>query len=206
MRAWLRPLLLVSALAALPLFEAKPAEASVCIALTFDTLVHDSTSASLVTAVEKKSVWEGGRIVSYTRVHVDQKIAGDLNVGDETWVASLGGVVGTVGQIVDGEPQLHVGVPYLLFLRPDASGTSGTRIVTGRAQGEIHLKTITNAKGLPVLQAVKNPGAGELLPPKASTTTTTTVAPKLANDVVADRPVADVVKDVAAAWSKQHAP
>ncbi len=203
-RSWLRPLLLVSALAALPVLGATPAQASVCIALTFDSLVHDSTSASFATPVERKSVWEDGRIVTYTRVHIDQKIAGDLQAGDETWVASLGGVVGTVGQIVDGEPQLHVGVPYLLFLRPDRSATSGTRIVTGRAQGEVHLKAVTNAKGVSVLQTVRNPGAGELLAPKA--TASTKVIPRLATDIVADRPAADVAKDVAAAWSKQHAP
>ncbi|MEO8797167.1 MAG: hypothetical protein ABI551_04715 [Polyangiaceae bacterium] len=203
-RSWLRPLLLVSALAALPLLDATPAQASVCIALTFDSLVHDSTSASFATPVERKSVWEDGRIITYTRVHIDQKIAGDLNPGDETWVASLGGVVGTIGQVVDGEPQLHVGIPYLLVLRPDRSATSGTRIVTGRAQGEIHLKTVTNAKGVSVLQTVNTPGAGELLAPKA--TASTTVVARLAMDIVADRPAADVAKDVVAAWSKQHAP
>lgn len=203
-RSWLRPLLLISALAALPVLDATPAEASVCIALTFDSLVHDSTSASFATPVERKSVWEDGRIVTYTRVHVDKPIAGDLHAGDETWVASLGGVIGTIGQSVDGEPQLHVGVPYLLFLRPDPSATSGTRIVTGRAQGEIHLKAVTNANGVSVVQTVRNPGAGELLPPKAGASPA--VIARMATDVVADRPAADVAKDVAAAWSKQHAP
>ena len=178
------------------------ADASVSIAVSFDSLLHDSTSASVATPTEARAVWENGRIVTFTHVHVDRAIAGDLKSGDETWVASLGGIVGTVGQVVDGEPQLHVGVPYLLFLKPDASATPGTRIVTARAQGQFHLRTVTNASGAAVVSVVKNPSAGELLAPKPSANGSIV---KTAADAIADRAVDDVAKDVAASWSKAHA-
>ncbi|MGH7285685.1 MAG: hypothetical protein ACRELY_29555, partial [Polyangiaceae bacterium] len=183
-----------------------PADASVSIAVSFDALLHDSTSASVATPTDARAVWEDGRIVTFTHVHVDRAIAGDLKTGDETWVASLGGIVGTVGQVVDGEPQLHVGVPYLLFLKPDASATPGTRIVTARAQGQFHLRAASSTSGSAVVNVIRNPGAGEILAPRpapGALTNGSTV--KTAVDAIADRAIDDVAKDVAASWSKAHA-
>ena len=179
-----------------------PADASVSIAVSFDALLHDSTSASVATPTEARAVWENGRIVTFTHVHVDRAIASDLKNGDKTWVASLGGIVGTVGQVVDGEPQLHVGVPYLLFLKPDPSATPGTRIVTARAQGQYHLHTAKNSAGAPIVKVIRNPSAGELLAPKAIANGSIV---KTAADAIADRAIDDVAKDVAAGWSKAHA-
>ena len=196
-RGFLIGLFFVGALAV-----AAPADASVSIAVSFDALLHDSSSASVATPTEARAVWEDGRIVTFTHVHVDRAIAGDLKTGDEAWVASLGGIVGTVGQIVDGEPQLHVGVPYLLFLKPDASATPGTRIVTARAQGQYHLRTVTNASGASIVSVVKNPSAGELLAPKPLANGSIV---KTAVDAIDGRAVDDVAKDVAASWSKAHA-
>lgn len=206
MRSAARSFLLLLCVSA-GLLSGAPARASVSIAVTLDALLHDSTSVSIATPVEARAVWEDGRIVTYTHVHVDRAIAGDLKKDDETWVASLGGIVGNVGQVVDGEPQLHIGASYLLFLKPDASATAGTRIVTARAQGQYHLKAVTNASGSRTVNVLRNPGAGELLLPRSSSTATAHGSPvKTASDVIADRPVDDVAKDLAAAWGKAHAP
>jgi hypothetical protein len=180
---------------------AAAADASVSIAVSFDQLVHDSSAVTVATATDAQIVWENGRIVTYTHLHVDRAIAGNLHVNDAPWVASLGGIIGTTGQVVDGEPTLRVGMPYLLFLRPDTTATAGTLIVTARAQGQFHLKAQSATS---VVNVIRNPGVGEILPMKPSGGATTT--PKAAVDQIADRPIDDVAKDISSAWTKSHAP
>lgn len=186
------------------------ADASVSIAVSFDQLVHDSSAVAVATATDAQVVWEGGRIVTYTHLHVDRPVAGNLQVNDAPWVASLGGIIGTTGQIVDGEPTLHIGMPYLLFLRPDTSATSGTLMVTARAQGQFHLRATTATStpdatklGRSVVNVVRNPGVGDILPALPAKGTTT--VPKAAADQIADRPVDDVAKEISAAWKTSHA-
>jgi len=193
---------LVSVALALATMAGSQADASVSIAVSYDALVHDSTAVTVATATEARAVWEDGRIVTYTHLHVDRSIAGALPTNSEPWVASLGGIVGTIGQVVDGEPTLRVGMPYLLFLRPDSTATQGVFIVTARAQGQFHLKAATSgatpaASG--AVQVKRNPGVGEILPPRGVTTT------KAAADAIADRNLDDVAKDIATAWAKSHA-
>jgi hypothetical protein len=195
-------LLLVSA----SLSVGSAADASVSIAASFDQLVHDSSAVAVATATDAQIVWENGRIVTYTHVHVDRSLAGNLHVNDTPWVASLGGIIGNTGQVVDGEPTLRVGMPYLLFLRPDTTATAGTLIVTARAQGQFHLKATAaaDASKPAVVNVIRNPGVGEILPAKPANGST--VVPKSAADQIADRPLDDVAKDISAAWTKSHAP
>ena len=89
---------------ALAVFVPTDAQASVSIAVGYDALVKDADSVGVVTPVESKSVWEEGRIYTYTRVKVEQGVAGELGTGAEGWVRTMGGVVGKIGQLVDGEP------------------------------------------------------------------------------------------------------
>src|SRR5947208_13449238 len=106
----LRFLLLTICLALLP---TEDAQASVSIAVGFDALVKDADGVAIVTPTEAKSVWEDGRIITYTKVRIDQSVAGD--VGKEAWVRALGGVVGKIGQLVDGEPVFAPNKQTLLF-------------------------------------------------------------------------------------------
>ena len=104
------------------------AQASVSIAVGFDALVKDADSVGIVTPVEAKSVWEDGRIYTYTRVKVEQAVAGELGTNGEGWVRTMGGVVGKIGQLVDGEPVLTTGKSSLLFMRKfsKAGAAAGT--------------------------------------------------------------------------------
>jgi hypothetical protein len=192
-------LLLVAANGAVP---QKDARASVSIAVLFEALVGDTTTACIATPTEQHAVWEGGRIVTYTRVHIDDGIAGELGTGRETWVVTLGGIVGDVGQIVEGEATLRVGLPSLLFLRPDPSAAGGgAHIVTARAQGQFHVRVDPKTR-LQTFQT--SPAMGVLYPPPPSMLTRVR-SRTLASDVIANRPVGDVSKDVASAWSRTHA-
>ncbi len=179
----------------------KDAHASVSIAVLFDALVADTTTACIATPTEQHAVWEGGRIVTYTRVHIDNGIAGQLGTGKETWIVTLGGIVGDVGQTVEGEATLHIGLPSLLFLRPDPAAAGGdTHIVTARAQGQFHVKVDPKTH----LQTFRTSNAmGVLYPPQPSMLARVK-STTLASDVITNRPVADVAKDIASAWSRTH--
>jgi hypothetical protein len=108
----------------------------------------------------------------------------------------MGGVVGKTGQLVDGEPVLVPGQSSLLFLHPAPVSAFD---VTARGQGQFPL--VADGKTLPHL--VRSTSAGGLVAPRARTTAPTT---PLAADVVHGRLVDDVARDVAAAWSRTHAP
>src|SRR4029077_4401592 len=84
----------------------RDAHASVSVAVLFEELVRDASAVATVTPLEQRSVWENGRIYSYSRVNVDALLVGAMP--REVWIRTMGGVVGTIGQIVDGEPTFAI--------------------------------------------------------------------------------------------------
>jgi hypothetical protein len=190
-----RKLVAVLVMAFLVTLVSSAARASVSVAVTWDGLLHESVAAAVVTPVEARTVWENGRIYTYTRVHVDRAVAGELAAGTDAWVRTMGGVVGKVGQIVDGEPVLATGRPSLLFLHP---GPIGAYEVTARGQGQFPVVTEDPKVGPRV---VRNRSVGALVPRPAGV-----VIQRLAAEALHDRPVEDVARDVAADWDRTHAP
>ena len=189
----------LAALVGLGLAAAAPvsprASASVSIEISWEALLHSSSAAVVATSVETRPVWEDGRIYTYTRVHVDRFVAGDLPDGGEAWVRTMGGVVGKVGQIVEGEAVLSIGETGLLFLHP---GPPGAYVVTARGQGQFPLVHAADPKARPHL--IRSNAAGGLLPPSTAS------ASPFAADVVHGRGVDEVARDVTAAWDRAHAP
>lgn len=198
------------------------ATASVSIAVAFDMLVKDADAVALVTAGDPSSVWEDGRIYTYTKVKVDQGIAGDVGPGTEGWVRTMGGVVGKIGQLVDGEPVLVKDKPSLLFLRKLKAG--GVYEVSARAQGQYPVSVDEATK---LRKILRSSAVGMLLPPKAageaaartstsSSTSPQSVAPaaasvppetlkvRLAQEVLHDRAIDDVTREIATAWNRLH--
>ncbi len=173
------------------------ASASVSIAVTWDGLLHESTAAVLVTSIESRPVWENGRIYTYTRVHVDRAVAGELAAGSDAWIRTMGGVVGKVGQIVEGEAAFAPGEASLLFVHP---GPVGAFVVTARGQGQFPL--VASDPKLPP-RIIKSYSVGMLVAPRV--TAATTARPRLAAEVLHDRLVQDVADDVASAWGAAHA-
>ena len=200
------------------------AQASVSIAVAYDALVKDADAVGVATPVETKSVWEDGRIYSYTRIKIDQGVAGELATGGEGWVRTMGGVVGKVGQLVDGEAVFTPGKSSLVFLRKFKLG--GSWEVSARAQGQYPVVLDDAAKVRKVTRAAS---VGVLYPPKVLARTTpaaeqpgatgvatksATVDPRaaatevgkirLATEVLHDRPLNDVAKEIAASWKQLH--
>lgn len=217
----LRTFALSLCLAAVPLAAATvttDAEASVMIAVPFEALVKDADAVAIVVPEEAKSVWEDGRIYTYTKVRVDQGVAGDT-AGQELWIRTMGGVVGKIGQLVDGEPVFTVNKPALLFLRKFKAG--GTWEVSARAQGQF---PVVRDEAKKTKRLVRSANVGMLLPPKSARAQVEgqvegqgPVAPqaqgaatdvtkiRLAGDVLHDRPLDDATKEIAATWKRLHA-
>ena len=216
--SWLHRFGTVALLAtvALPLVPSD-ASASVSIAVGFDQLVKDADDVAVITAGEGQSVWEDGRIVTYTKVHVDQGVAGgDLTAGNDTFVRTLGGVVGKIGQQVDGEPVLVKDKPSLLFLRKFKVSAFE---VSARGQGQypVVIDEKTKAK-----KFIRSNSAGMLLPPKPATVPASGVTTQsvtdgqrqqgvkeikvLAHEMLHERSIDDGTRDIASAWKRLHAP
>lgn len=121
--------------AALLAVGAPVAHAGVAIEIGLSQLANRANAVVVGTPTESRSMWEKSegrtRIVTYHRVTVERVVAGKLE-GTETWVRSLGGQVGDIGQRVDGEAVLPRGKKLLLFLATRPEG--GTRVVA-MAQG-----------------------------------------------------------------------
>lgn len=198
------------------------ASASVSIAVAFDNLVKDADAVAVITPGEQTSVWEDGRIYTYTKVHVDQGVAGDLGAGADGYVRTMGGVVGKVGQLVDGEPVFVKDKASLLFLRKFKAG--GVYEVSARAQGQYPIVIDEKTKQRRLIRSMS---VGMLLPPKNAAATQAPpvsggVQPqsapqagvtgglseaqklRLAQDVMHDKPFDDATREISVAWKRLH--
>jgi hypothetical protein len=187
---------LVTACALVVSLHVVDAGASVSIAVGWESLLHESVAAAMVSPLEVQSVWESARIYTYTRVRIDRVLAGELATGSEILVRTMGGVVGQTGQLVEGEAVLTRGEASLLFVHAIA-GRPGTFDVTARGQGQFPL--VADARTPPHL--VRSNTMGALLPARV-------LGPvpggPLAADVVHGHAVDDVAREVASAWSRTH--
>ncbi|MGH7269301.1 MAG: hypothetical protein ACREJ3_02630 [Polyangiaceae bacterium] len=204
MRRWRLPravALLATMTIAIPAVLVEPtAAASVSVAVTWTALLHASKAAAVVTARESVSVWENGRIATYTRVEVDRGLAGDVPAR-EAWVRTLGGVVGHVGQIVEGEAVFAPGKRSLVFL---CDGPSGAYDVTARGQGQFPVVDDDDRAG--PAHVIRSQSLGLIIAPRGvAPTSSQRGALKLAADIVHGRTIDDVAAEVASAWSAAHA-
>jgi len=152
-----RGALSILGLAAVGLYEA-PAVAAVARALSIGELVKKSSSALVLTGVARRATWQviGGsrRIVTETRARVEEVVTGADPSASEVVVHTLGGRIGTVGQIVEGEAELELGETSLTFL---TSLAPLAYAVTAMAQGhypvvnDAHGKTLAANRQLPAL-------------------------------------------------------
>ena len=209
------------ALPAAAIFVPSDASASVSIAITFDSLCQQADSVAAITSGEATSNWEDGRIFTYTKTHIDQGVAGELAAGQDVYVRTMGGVVGKLGQMVDGEAVFQKDKPSLLFLHKLKTGSYE---VTGRGQGQYPILVDEKTKAR---SFVKSGTAGVLFAPKtpsadqtaqASGVQTQSVAPvesasattgknvvRLASDVLHQRSFDDGVKEIGTTWKRVHA-
>jgi Matrixin len=197
-RRRLRSRVALGALFAVGAFGVRDAAASVSVSVLFDDLVQKATAVALVTPTEQRGVWEDGRIVTYTHVRIDRRLAG--SIAGDAWLRALGGAVGTVGQLVEGQPTFDVGRPALLFMRPYVTPASsvppGTWSVIEAAQGEFPVVPGAEPAELRLATAKD---VGGLVPPAPPVPDA-----RFARDVLVDRTVEEAVRQITSAWSRLH--
>lgn len=177
---------------------ASDAKASVSLPVTWDALVRGSTAAVVITPRGSRALWEDGHICTYTHVHVERSVAGELGEGADAWVRTLGGVVGKVGQIVDGEAVFVPGRASLVFLRPGAVGSFD---VTARGQGQFPV--VPGADATHPATVIQSHSVGVLVP-RPEVPGAAHVA--LASEVLHGRAIDDAAHEIVAAWAATHAP
>ncbi len=177
-----------------------PAHASVSFTVLLDALASESSAAVVMTPFDQKSVWEDGRIATYTHVRVERVVAG--TIASDVWIKTLGGAVGDIGQMVEGEAVLRAGQTSLLFI----TSYENNLVVAGRGQGQFPI----TADGAGVKRVHKNLHVGALLAPnpsslariRAATSHPSAAAP--AGDVLDGRTVDDAATEIASSWTRTH--
>jgi len=125
----------VCAAGTLAALVARPAWASVALAVGLDELVGRSRHVLLAEPLDFESRWEriGQRkhIVTYTRVRALDGLAGEAPPSDELLLRTLGGKVGKLAELVPGEAVLRLGERSVLFTAAVGSALSLTAMAQG---------------------------------------------------------------------------
>jgi hypothetical protein len=135
------------------------ASATIVHALSLPALVQGSRRIVVVTALDAESHFEElgrrRRVVTDTRVRVEEAVAKGEGVDRELLVRTLGGAVGRLGERVDGQAQLVIGEPCVTFL---LQGPDGLHYVNGMAQGHYPLRGSSTRRlvGSPDLPEILN--------------------------------------------------
>lgn len=118
----------------------RPADACAALPISLPDLTRLSRFTVVGIAREGTSDWErsstGNRIVTHTRLEVQQTLDGRDPPDSNLFVRTLGGVVGDVGQLVHGEAELQTDRPAVLFLNETRNGAYG---ITAMVQGHYAL-------------------------------------------------------------------
>jgi hypothetical protein len=121
-----------------------PASATVMRAMPLSALVQTSRRIVVVTALSAESHFEElgrrRRIVTDTRLRVEEGLAKADGMDSEILVRTLGGAVGELGERVHGQAQLVLGEPCVAFL---LQGPEGLHYINGMAQGHYPLTNDT---------------------------------------------------------------
>jgi hypothetical protein len=117
------------------------ASATIVRALSLTALVQTSRRIVVVTALGAESHFEElgrrRRVVTDTRVRVEEVVAKGEGVESELLVRTLGGSIGRLGEQVQGQARLLLGEPCVAFL---LQGPDGLHYMNGMAQGHYPLR------------------------------------------------------------------
>jgi hypothetical protein len=173
------------------------ADASVSLALTIDDVARDADVVVRATPLARTSTWEEGRIVTNTRLEVDAVIAGK-GAGSEISVRTLGGVVGDIGQRVEGEAVFAPNAPSIIFLKRRPN--DGAFMIAARAQGQL---LVTKDAGT-AREVVRVRNLGALLPKPQRVPYALPAASQLVTSFDG-HDAREVTNEAARAWERTHA-
>jgi hypothetical protein len=110
----------IIAILALCLVAAMPVRAAHEVELPLPDLVDQALAIEIAVLVAATPRWNqrGNLIVTDYRFRRQRDLLGAGAPGDEFVLSQAGGIIGTVGQALSGNPELVTGTRYLLFVRP----------------------------------------------------------------------------------------
>ena len=116
-----------------------PAVASVVVAQSIESMAREARTVVRGTVRASSSAWDDAhrRIHTYSEVEVREVWAG--GAPETLVVRTLGGVVGDVGQRVDGVARLSPGEDVVLFLRADPKDAELFSVI-GLSQGKLRVE------------------------------------------------------------------
>jgi hypothetical protein len=139
-----------------------PASATVVRSVSLAVLAKGSRGIAIVTPLTAESHYEDlgrrRRIVTDTRVRIEESIAKAEGLDAEVLVRTLGGSVGNEGERVHGQVQWALGKPCVAFL---LQGPDGVFYVNGMSQGHYPLlerakRVLTTSPDLPQILDVES--------------------------------------------------
>jgi hypothetical protein len=142
------------------------ASATVVRSMSLVALSKGARGIAVVTALDSESHFEdlGRRIVTDTRVRIEENLAKSEGMDRELLVRTLGGNVGRQGERVHGQVQWAMGEPCVAFL---LQGPDGIHYVNGMAQGHYPLlertePTLTTSPDLPEIVDIETSAVRQL--------------------------------------------
>jgi hypothetical protein len=133
--------------------------ATIMRSLTLPALVNGSRRVAVISALASESHYEElgrkRRVVTDTRVRVEEIVAKGEGMETELLVRTLGGKIGRLGERVDGQAQLMIGEACVVFL---LQGPDSLHYVNGMAQGHYPLRGASTRRLIksPDLPAIMN--------------------------------------------------
>jgi hypothetical protein len=180
---------------------ASSTDASVSYALSLDDVARESALVVRIMPVDQTTAWEDGRIVTTTNARIESFLAGTPSTSSSNLrIRTLGGVVGDVGQRVEGEAHFVVGTPSIVFLM--AKTGENRFFVSGRAQGQLVIVN-EGAGAAAADEVVRIRGTDTLL----TRSVRVPLAPVKGTLVVSleGKRASEVIAEVTKAWELTHA-
>jgi hypothetical protein len=120
----------------------RSASATIARSLSLPALVQSSGRIVVITALAAESHFEElgrrRRVVTDTRVRIEEALVKTDSVESELMVRTLGGSIGRLGELVHGQARLAIGQQCVAFL---LQGPDGLHYVNGMAQGHYPLSS-----------------------------------------------------------------
>lgn len=147
----------------------KPASATVMRSVSLSALTQSSRGIVIVTPLSAESRYEElgrrRRIVTDTRVRIEERVGKAEGFDSELMVRTLGGSVGNVGERVHGQVQWSLGAASVVFL---LQGPDGLCYVNGMAQGhypvlDVRERTLTRSPDLPEIMDFESSAVKQLV-------------------------------------------
>jgi hypothetical protein len=114
-----------------------PARATTVKAISVRELATQADSIVIGVALKGEGYWDGGRIMTRVPVKIDEVLLGRNIAETVVTVTTFGGVIGALGQWVDGAARLYPAERVALFL---SHNQRGEIVPVAMAQGVFHIE------------------------------------------------------------------